>query len=290
MSHQSWSTSIPSEKLLSIITVTLNRRETLRRCISSLSNLTYDYSEQCEHLIIDGSKSIGATVDLEASGYSDISCGNPITSRRFLKEADSGLYHAMDKGVSASLGRYIWFLNDDDYLYSLNGGALIKLLAESKPAVVVGTIIYREIIYGNRMDRKFYPQSVSYEELIADGSLRRLPHPATIVKKTDWPDFDHLYTMIADYVALAAVLKRCGRTTAFPDLKVVMVRGEETLSKINRHQRDVEAETFNQGLFQYRRKSLRYRIRLGLWAIRNWKAILKKELGICVGRLRKHNN
>jgi len=288
MSRRSWRASMPSKKILSIITVTLNRRATLRTLIDSLSDLTRDYSDQCEHLVIDGSRCEDAEIDLCAIGYSDIRSTRPSGSRRFLKEEDSGLYYAMEKGVAASLGRYIWFLNDDDYLERVDMAALIKFLVESNPVVLVGTIIYRETINGSIMERKFYPQSLSYEELILDGSLRRLPHPATIVKKTEWPRFDYSYSMIADYVALATVLKRCERTSVFHSLEVVMVRGEEQLSKKNRLQRDQEADTFHQSLLGYHRKPLRYRIRLSIWAIKSWRAVLKKEIVLLLGRVAMH--
>lgn len=288
MNHRSWSVSVQSEKLLSIITVTLNTRTTLRKCIRSLSNLTHNYSEYCEHLIIDGSYHGKGENDLEALGYSDISTGNLFTSRRFLKESDDGLYHAMEKGVSASHGRYIWFLNDDDYLQSLNFAALRDLLAGTAPVVVVGTIRYRETINGITLHREFSPQSISYEELIFDGSLRRLPHPATIVKKTHWPRFDHQYAMIADYVALAAVLKRSKETTAFPALTVTMVRGEEQLSKKNRLQRNQEVDQFHEGLQRNRKKAIRFWFRLCLWAFANWRAVLKKETSHMLGYVTRY--
>jgi glycosyltransferase involved in cell wall biosynthesis len=91
---------------VSIITVTLNNREGLKETLDSIQNQIYkDY----EVIVIDG-KSTDGTVEY-LKKLSDIF---------YLSEKDSGIYNAMNKGISYAKGEYINFLNSGDSYYSEN--------------------------------------------------------------------------------------------------------------------------------------------------------------------------
>ncbi len=91
---------------LSIITATYNSALTLQRCLNSVSGQTAVKS--IEHLIIDNA-STDETLEI-VSEYPHISyCES---------EQDRGIYHAFNKGVAASTGDLLYFLNSDDYLYA----------------------------------------------------------------------------------------------------------------------------------------------------------------------------
>lgn len=88
-------------------------------CFNLVSNGRAGYFEQClrsvhgqdypnvEHLVIDGGSRDGTVELLEkyaALGWI-----------RYVSEADSGIYDAMNKGIRLAMGKYVAFLNSDDY-------------------------------------------------------------------------------------------------------------------------------------------------------------------------------
>lgn len=95
---------------LSIITVLFNpiksgRKEMLLQAVNSIANQQYD---SYEHIIIDGASTDG-TVEL----LNELKSQGKITF--FVSEPDKGIYDAMNKGVKYAKGKYIGFLNSDDY-------------------------------------------------------------------------------------------------------------------------------------------------------------------------------
>ncbi len=106
----------PIKGKVSIITVCLNSELTILQTIQSVRNQTYN---DIEYIVIDG----GST-----DGTEDICKGNSDCIDLFISEKDSGIYHAMNKGVAYSLGEYVIFLNSDDIYYKTT----IEKLVSSK--------------------------------------------------------------------------------------------------------------------------------------------------------------
>lgn len=90
--------------LLSIITINLNNAEGLRRTLRSISPLL---SEQVEHIVIDGQSSDGS-----AEVIAQETAARPHV--RTICERDTGIYNAMNKGITRALGEYIAFINSGD--------------------------------------------------------------------------------------------------------------------------------------------------------------------------------
>ena len=90
--------------LFSIITVTYNAVDTLERTIRSVIS----QREHIEYIIIDGGSTDGTQeiVDVYKSYIS-----------YFVSEKDSGIYDAMNKGLKAATGEYVWFLNAGDTIH-----------------------------------------------------------------------------------------------------------------------------------------------------------------------------
>lgn len=76
---------------VSIITITYNSAKTVRDTIDSVLSQTYS---DIEYIIIDG-KSSDATVEIVTEYGTNIS--------KFISEKDSGIYDAMNKGLSLLL-------------------------------------------------------------------------------------------------------------------------------------------------------------------------------------------
>jgi glycosyltransferase involved in cell wall biosynthesis len=90
-------------KTLSIITVTYNSAKTLQKTIDSISA---QKSSGIEFIIIDGNSTDG-TVDLIKKNSSVVD--------HWVSEKDKGIYDAMNKGIALASGKYIGFMNSDDW-------------------------------------------------------------------------------------------------------------------------------------------------------------------------------
>ena len=91
--------------VVSVITVVFNSVNLLERTIQSILNQTWP---NIEHIIIDGGSKDG-TVDIIRK-YDD-------RIAYWISEPDGGLYDAMNKGLAAATGDFVWFLNSGDLAY-----------------------------------------------------------------------------------------------------------------------------------------------------------------------------
>ncbi|SHF70551.1 glycosyltransferase family 2 protein [Dysgonomonas macrotermitis] len=91
---------------LSIITINRNDKEGLEKTIASVINQSFqDY----EFIVIDGASTDGSLEVIQS--YS-----SQIHYR--LSESDSGIYNAMNKGITKAEGDYLYFLNSGDAFVS----------------------------------------------------------------------------------------------------------------------------------------------------------------------------
>lgn len=113
--------------LVTIVTITFNlkkngREETFRQCLESVHNQTY---KNIEHIVIDGASTDG-TIDL-IKEYADKGWV------KYISEPDTGIYNAMNKGIKMAKGKYIAFLNSDDFYHGKEGVAkTVEALEESQ--------------------------------------------------------------------------------------------------------------------------------------------------------------
>lgn len=91
--------------MLSIITINFNNASGLRRTIDSLLSLR---NEGFQWVFIDG----GST-----DGSLEIAQSFKVEGDELVSENDSGIYHAMNKGIKRSSGDVIMFLNSGDLLH-----------------------------------------------------------------------------------------------------------------------------------------------------------------------------
>ena len=100
---------LTEKPLVSVITPTFNliknkRQSAFERMLKSVANQTYQH---IEHIIIDG--------------HSDDTTQAFLTKLqqkyqfRFISEPDKGIYDAMNKGVRLAKGKFVVFMNSDDY-------------------------------------------------------------------------------------------------------------------------------------------------------------------------------
>lgn len=132
-----------SEPLVTIIVVTLNCAESVGRTLQSI--VAQSARNVLELVVVDG-KSEDGTVEA-AMRYSP---------DRIVSEKDTGIYDAMNKGVSLATGRYCWFINAGDE--AAGPDVLERLQAElagSRPDLFVGRHAVR---YANDMLAEIAPR------------------------------------------------------------------------------------------------------------------------------------
>lgn len=97
---------------VTVVTVTYNlikngREQYFRQCLESVRDQFY---QNIEHIVIDGASTDGTLDILEkyrAQGWIN-----------YYSEPDNGIYDAMNKGIEKSTGKYVVFLNSDDFFHN----------------------------------------------------------------------------------------------------------------------------------------------------------------------------
>ncbi len=150
---------------VSIITVNYNNLKGLDRTVSSVFSQS---SKAFEFIIIDG-----GSVD----GSKDYIEKNQDKIQYWVSEADNGIYNAMNKGIKASKGEYLFFLNSGDEFY--DDAVIEKCLPhfEDKYTCLSGNIVFFE---GNQeVSTKEHPEKMTFKY----ATSRIISHQATFIRR-----------------------------------------------------------------------------------------------------------
>lgn len=103
---------------VTVVTVVFNaiksgRRDEFLQCLDSVQRQT---GVRLEHLVVDGGSTDGTRELVER--YS-----NPAIRIRLLSKRDCGIYDAMNRGLWLAQGKYVTFLNSDDFYHDARGMA-----------------------------------------------------------------------------------------------------------------------------------------------------------------------
>ena len=93
------------KNLISIIVVSLNTKVDFLKTLKSINKQTY---KNYEILVVDGNSSDGTKKEI---------IKRKKTISKFVIEKDRGIYHAMNKGIKMSSGKWIIFMNSGDLFY-----------------------------------------------------------------------------------------------------------------------------------------------------------------------------
>ena len=101
---------------VSVVTVCFNPLEAGRKDVfqKNLDSVQQQEGVRLEHLIIDGASTDGTLEWLR-------DYNNTRHDIRILSKQDGGIYEAMNRGIALSRGKYVIFLNSDDYFHSPSG-------------------------------------------------------------------------------------------------------------------------------------------------------------------------
>ncbi len=171
--------------IFTIITVTLNNFEGLKKTESSIDKQTF---KDFEWVVIDGESTDGTIEHLRKRRSETRTEQYPF---RFVSEKDEGLYDAMNSGIENANGHYLLFLNAGDELAAVDTLKILAPLTEKKP----------EFIYGDALEPSkgkntpIYKKARRYKE-IAWGMITH--HQAMLYRRHTLRDFKIRYSLIYD--------------------------------------------------------------------------------------------
>ena len=169
--------------MFSVVTVCYNAVENIEKTICSVITQT---SKSFEYIIIDGGSTDGTNDIINRyKGYLNY----------YISESDRGIYDAMNKGIGASKGEYVIFINAGDVfshshiLDEVNN----QILSES----LTCDLIYGDVIYKYAFGEKSVPsqdlRKIKYDMVFSHQSTFA---KTEILKKRN---FDLKYRLAADY-------------------------------------------------------------------------------------------
>lgn len=204
--------SRPGLPLISIITTVRNDCTEVERAIEEVRSQTYANKE---HIIIDGGSEDG-TVEILQRREADIDY--------WLSEADRGIYDAMNKGIDAAGGEWLYFFGADD---SFSRPDILEaiILGNDIPAgtsLVLGNVLYPDgRLFRSRFDRRLYfknsihHQGVLYRRSVFEqfryGQSRSPGGGRNFLISGDYQLNLRLFRQGKAHLYLDEVIARCGR-------------------------------------------------------------------------------
>ena len=177
---------------ISIITVTKNNKHGLASTFDSIAN--QDYSNY-EYIVIDGASIDGS--DELINQYKHI-------VSKVIIEADDGIYHAMNKGISIAEGEWLLFMNAGDAFATESSLTETVSVIDEQTDVVYSDWLYIEngrLIKANIRKFNIRHQSVMYRK-----SLHVLYGNYVVGKKVS----------ISDYIFFLSIRKRIWKYSKTP--------------------------------------------------------------------------
>lgn len=205
--------SLPNKPLITIITVAFNSASTIEDAIQSVISQSYD---NVEYIIIDGG-SIDSTLEIIKKYEHAIDY--------WISEKDSGIYDAMNKGISLSSGDYIGMLNSDDMFSDENVlQTIANRFCKTKVDAVFSCL---NIVDKNnliKVKRKYRVAKLN-SVLLRIGLMP--PHPTFYCKKSCY-EIDGMYKtdykIAADFEMITRLLVRQKISWSFIDKVTVTMR------------------------------------------------------------------
>ena len=205
--------SLPSQPLISVITVVFNGAQTLQDTIESVMKQSYG---NVEHIIVDGGSSDG-TVNILRQ-YDDV-------IDYWLSEKDGGIYDAMNKGIALCSGEYVGLLNSDDmFADSRVLQDVADRFCQTKVDAVFSCLNIVDKTDLKKILRKYRVAKLN-SVLLRIGVMP--PHPTFYCKRSCYEEVGSYktdYKIAADFEMLVRLLVRQKITWSFIDRVTVTMR------------------------------------------------------------------
>lgn len=187
--------------LISVVTACFNPLKDGRKdlFLKSLDSIQQQTGVSVEHIIVDGASTDGTLEFLQA--YE-----NKCHDIRILSMPDSGIYEAMNRGITLSRGEYIIFLNTDDFYHRTDALLLcIETLGKYKCAFTFAPI--NPVGPHTRHSPHRHPQRSLHKFFV----FCTLPHPSMMFRKNallEIGGYDQKYRLGADYDMMLRLLAK----------------------------------------------------------------------------------
>lgn len=178
--------------LITYITVVYNRKDTIERCMKSVWDQTY---ENIEYIIVDGNSTDGTLKLIEE---------NADKIDYYISQPDTGIYNAMNKGISLARGRFLCFMNSDDECTLEAAEKVIREYKRTKADIICGIRnLYRN---GQKVEEVTYPRYC-----IKHSNFRyiQMYHQAAYASYEVFNKiggFDENYTLLSDWIWESAAI------------------------------------------------------------------------------------
>lgn len=172
------------EKKFSIITVTWNNAEGLKRTLGSIRGLRY---KNREVIVVDGASMDNTKAVMEANNDIIDVC---------ISEKDNGIYNAMNKGIRYATGDYTVFMNAGDCFASAD---VLDIVAQHDEALILGSAKYGD-------DVRIIPSSMSLYDVLTIGINHQSTYYRTDVLQRY--GFDENLRVIADLKSVVEPLAK----------------------------------------------------------------------------------
>ena len=224
---------------ISVVTAVYNRKPTIADAIHSVTSQTHS---DLEYIVIDGMSNDGTDAVIDA---------NIDSIHNSIREPDSGIYDALNKGIAASSGDVVGFLHADDLFADPNVIDRVSQKFESGDYdAVYGDLTYVSFEDPDKIIR--YWRSGAYSKnRFRFGWMP--PHPTVYIRKEIYQKFGNYridHGSAADYECMVRLMvKNHIRVGYVPQVAVKMrVGGESNASiknRLNANQADRAAWTEN---------------------------------------------
>ena len=180
---------------ISVITACRNAASTIS---DTLHSVAWQSHQDKEHIVIDGASTDGTVTILRSH------------KAKFISEADSGVYQAMNKGIHHAEGEFVGFLNADDTFFDRDS---LSVIAEHADGV---DLVYGNLVIVDRTDPlkvvRYYDASRFKRWQMRFGYMP--PHPTVYVRRSvlmDARGFNERYKIGGDFDLLLRLLwqRRC---------------------------------------------------------------------------------
>jgi glycosyltransferase involved in cell wall biosynthesis len=201
--------------LITIVTATWNRENTIAQCMDSVARQTYPH---IQHVVIDG-RSTDRTAEIARPLL--------LPGGTLISEPDKGIYDALNKGIGIARGDVVGFLHADDFFAADDVIEKIARAFQSRAvAAVYGDLDYISADDPNRIVRRWRSGEFSPNKL-RWGWMP--PHPTLYVQRSVYEKiggFDTSYRIAADYLSMLQMFKSPQFAAAYiPEVLIKMRTG-----------------------------------------------------------------
>lgn len=232
---------------VTVVTVCFNPLKSGREELFSknLHSVQQQTGVSVEHLIIDGASTDG-TVEFLSKFKNDN------YDIRILSKPDSGIYDAMNRGIALARGKYVIFLNTDDYYHRQDGLVRsVKALEGSGCAYTFAPISPSGSSFLHRLHR--HPERHLHRVFL----FCTIPHPSMLFLRSTLVEvdgYDCSYSLAADYDMMLRLIA-VGHKVHFVDKSFVTFASDGFSRKnreLNLQEKEHIVQNFHQKVFSIR--------------------------------------